>query len=190
MDKDDQLAKPRAKQKNQTLLVVAGLFLISIALLRQTVFATSIKPKDFINPQPNILIDNLLPVRLSSGEMLDVAVSQGKIIDSKWEVLTDKATYLETSARPRSNGNIIIYGHNTREVLNNLRAIVPGQYVTLKLSGGSFRRYQVTHTIEVSPSDTSWLEPTDTEILTVYTCSGLLDSKRFILRATPVGEIL
>jgi len=39
------------------------------------------------------------------------------------------------------------------------------------------------------PSDTTYLLPTKVEILTLYTCTGFLDSKKLIVRAMPAVQL-
>lgn len=107
-------------------------------------------------------------------------------INGQWQTSDTKVTYLLGSARPGEAGNIILYGHNKREILGNIRALKGGEHVTLTTSDGTVHVYEVTSTKEVSPQDISLLSPTKNETLTMYTCSGLLDSQRFIVRAVPV----
>lgn len=106
--------------------------------------------------------------------------------NGQWSVSDTKVTYLLGSARPGEPGNIILYGHNKREILGNIRALKGGERVTMRTSDGNDHIYTVISTKEVDPSDVSLLSPTTTEILTMYTCSGFWDSQRFIVRAVPV----
>lgn len=178
------------RNKLAVSLIAAGLLLIGIGMAHDYVYANTLQPAGaLVSSQPS-QADRILPTSISIGHMVDTQIEVGARVGDKWEVYDDHATYLASSARPREAGNIIIYGHNTREVLGNIRAVVPGQIITLKLTSGGIRTYLVTDALEVDPSDTSWLDDTTQEVLTVYTCSGLFDSKRFILRAKPLGEIL
>lgn len=62
------------------------------------------------------------PTHLSIPWNSDVAIEPGQIVEGKWGISEAAATYLAHSARPSEGGNIIIYGHNRREILGNIRA--------------------------------------------------------------------
>ena len=40
----------------------------------------------------------------------------------------------------------------------------------------------------VGPGETGLLKPTDEHVLTMYTCTGILDSKRLVVRAKLVED--
>lgn len=117
---------------------------------------------------------------------VDAGLAPGVYQNGHWTVDVAQATYLEQSARPGENGNIILYGHNKREILGNIRALKGGELITLTTTDGKEHQYKVATMKEVSPTDTDWLEPTDQEVLTLYTCAGLMDAQRFLVRALPV----
>ncbi|PWU22493.1 hypothetical protein C5B42_05760 [Candidatus Cerribacteria bacterium 'Amazon FNV 2010 28 9'] len=117
---------------------------------------------------------------------IDVDVSNAALVDGQWAVSPTTASYLVQSAAPGQRGNIIIYGHNLRSIMGNIRALKGGERVVVTTEDGAIHTYRVTQTTEVDPSDVRLLQPTKTETLTLYTCSGLLDSKRFIVRAVPL----
>lgn len=108
------------------------------------------------------------------------------LTNGNWEVSPEKTSFLSQSARPGEGGNIILYGHNTRKILGNIRALKGGEIITLTTEDGKAHQYKVERMKESDPSDVSWLQPTDSEVLTLYTCSGIFDSKRFLVRAVPI----
>lgn len=89
------------------------------------------------------------------------------------------------SALPGENGNIILYGHNLNTIFGYLMDTKIGAIVNIRMTDGSLHRYTVTETQVVAPSQTQLLAPTTHEVLTLYTCTGLLDSLRFVVRAIP-----
>lgn len=119
---------------------------------------------------------------------IDVDVEPTLYHEGNWTVSPTRASYLATSGRVGGGENIVLYGHNTRSILGNIRALRGGEEVVVTTVDGSVKPYRVESMIEVDPTDTRLVQPTDTEVLTMYTCSGFLDSKRFIVRAVPVGE--
>ena len=127
-----------------------------------------------------------LPVHIFIPWNSNVDIEPLSFTNGEWQISDTKATYLLGSARPGEQGNIIIYGHNKREILGNIRALKGGEPITIRTDDGKDHVYLVKRTQEVSPNDISLLAPTTTEVLTLYTCSGLLDSQRFLVRAEPV----
>lgn len=126
------------------------------------------------------------PTKIFIRWFVDTAITDAVYTGTKWTVSPDTASYLLQSARPGEKGNIILYGHNTREILGNIRALKGGETVLLTTEDGVGHTYRVESMAEVPPNQTELLKPTDFEVLTIYTCSGLLDSQRFIVRAVPV----
>lgn len=102
-----------------------------------------------------------------------------------WQISDARVTYLLGSARPGEAGNIILYGHNKREILGNIRALKGGEKITLTTEDGKAHIYFVKSVKEVEPTEVSLLNPTPKETLTMYTCSGFWDSKRFVVTALP-----
>ncbi len=128
------------------------------------------------------------PVHIKIDWFVDVPIDEESYQDGQWTISEENASYLTQSARPGEQGNIIIYGHNKRSILGNIRALKSSETITLTLSDGTTRDYKISLITEVDPSRVEYLRPTDTETLTIYTCSGFLDSKRFIVQAVPVEE--
>jgi LPXTG-site transpeptidase (sortase) family protein len=169
-------------------MIGVGLLLISVSFihtylktrslsLSQQVVASYVETKQQELPKPRHIFIKWF---------LDVDIEDMAYTDNQWGVSDDKASYLIQSARPGEAGNIIVYGHNKRTILGNIRALKGYETITVTLSNGSTRLYKISKMVEVDPSKVTYLEPTSSEVLTLYTCSGFLDSKRFIVQATPV----
>lgn len=107
------------------------------------------------------------------------------IQDGIWQVSDTTAAYLESSARPEEGGNIIIYGHNKRELFGPLRLIKLGDTINLTADDGKQYAYKVAEVRTVSPDAINEVMPTDYEVLTVYTCTGIFDSQRLVIKAYP-----
>lgn len=126
------------------------------------------------------------PVKISISWYVDVPIKDGYVQNNDWTLFDKEAVYIVDSARPGYAGNIVIYGHNTREVMGNLRIMKGYEKIKLTLSDGSEKWYQVKLLKRVDPSAMTYLNPTPTETLTLYTCDGLGDSQRFIVQASPI----
>lgn len=139
---------------------------------------------------PRIIIPSfeqrLLPVRieLPSGEHVNVVRAQ--LTDGTWYVDETQGNYLSESAALGTPGNVVMYGHNFPHIFGSLDEVKIGELVRVTDQNEVEYRYQIEHITEVDPSDTSWIQPTAESTLTLYTCSGFLDSKRLIVRAIAI----
>lgn len=116
---------------------------------------------------------------------IKLPVEEGKIVDGIWEISPTSASHLDISAHPGQEGNIVIYGHNKKAIFGPLLRIKVGEVIKVRTSDGQVHQYLVESTQTVKPSQIEVVQPTDYEILTVYTCTGILDSERFVIKARP-----
>jgi LPXTG-site transpeptidase (sortase) family protein len=128
------------------------------------------------------------PVRVVIPWYVDTPVKDGYVENNDWTILNNEAVYLAKSARPGTTGNIVIYGHNTNSVMGNIRALKGYETIKLIMSDKSEREYKVKLLRQVQPTAMQYLEPTESETLTIYTCAGPGDSERFIVQAVPVKQ--
>lgn len=114
---------------------------------------------------------------------INLQIFPSEIRDGKWEVTDKGISYLKTSALPGENGNSIMYGHNWTNLLGNLTRIKTGETIEVVFDDNSKKEFIVTLIQEVKPDDVSILKRTTDNRITIYTCSGFLDSKRFVVVA-------
>lgn len=69
--------------------------------------------------------------------------------------------------------------------MGNIRALTGSEEIKLTMEDGSEKIYEIEEILEVDPGQTEFLQPTDEETLTLYTCSGFMDRQRFIVQAKP-----
>lgn len=100
--------------------------------------------------------------------------------NNQWETTDKGASYLTSSPLPGENGNSIIYGHNWPVLFGNLIKAKPGQEVVVEYSDKSRKTFTIAYTATVTPSDASILAKSDDKRITLYTCSGWFDDKRFV----------
>ncbi len=129
---------------------------------------------------------NSIPINIYSQWFLDTPITEQIMVNNAWTVSEDKASHLAFSSNPGDGGNIIIYGHNKRKILGNIRAFKGNEIITITTADGGEYKYQINKIAEVDPKQTEFLKPTDEEVLTIYTCSGFMDAKRFIVQAKPI----
>lgn len=126
-----------------------------------------------------------VPEQITISSIIDVPIVVGNYVDEKWTDSQTEAVYYAGSATPLAGGNTIIYAHNTANLFGKLKQVAAGDVIALRLSDGTIRQYQVKSTDVVDPSQTEPLQPSQTEKLTLYTCSGFLDSLRLVVVAEP-----
>ena len=106
-----------------------------------------------------------------------------EIKNNQWEVTDNGVSYLKSSVIPGEVGNSIMYGHNWNNILGNLIKVKTGEKIEILFEDGSKKEFIITLIQEVKPHDVSILNNTIDSRITIYTCSGFLDSKRFVVTA-------
>lgn len=119
------------------------------------------------------------------GLSLDLPITESKVINGYWELSQTTASHGVGSANPGENGNIVVFAHARDELFGPLRKVKKDDQIYL-LTKDRWYKYQVSETKEVDPNDTQVIAPTQSETLTLYTCSGFLDGKRLIVSAQPL----
>jgi sortase A len=181
--------KPR-KRNLQPSLFVLGLFLIGLLLLSfstaWSIHQASVLSFESTEPilKSNISVKKSLPVTILIDKYkINLPIKEAVIIDGKWEINPQGASHLKTSANPKEGGNIIIYGHNKPSLFGKALKLKVGDSIKIVTEDNKIHNYKIFETKIVKPTEISVLLPTKDEILTFYTCTGLLDSKRFIVKA-------
>ena len=143
------------------------------------------------NPYPNqveVKNSDLLPEKIIIDRLgIDVNIVPGKIVDGVWEISPDSATYLVGSSTPQETGNIVIYGHNKKAIFGKLSVIKMGDEIQIITHDGKIYKYGVNYIKWVNPNEVSVIAPTDFPVLTIYTCTGFLDSYRLVVKAIPLS---
>ncbi len=115
---------------------------------------------------------------------VDLPIVESSIRGGQWEVTNQGVSHLGQSPEPGQRGNSIIYGHNWNNLLGSLVKIKPGQSINIKYDDGSQKNFEVIYTQVVKPTDVGILKQTSDKRITLYTCTGLFDSQRFVAVAT------
>ena len=166
------------------LLVILGSF-----LLFKTAYDKLVQPPQNKTAQvSNQKESGSKPTKLYIPQMSRILyVSDGYVEGDRWVISPTGVSYLTSSALP-DKGNTVIYGHNTADILGGLWRVHEGDYIYVVLSSGDFIKYQVAERREIDPTQVDILNQTDDSRLTLYTCSGFLDTARFVVVAEKVGE--
>ncbi|MFH1602246.1 MAG: sortase [Candidatus Shapirobacteria bacterium] len=118
---------------------------------------------------------------------IELPIFPAQITKEKWEDPSSwGVSYISASPVPGEPGNSILYGHNWSNLLGKLVNIKPGQELEVVFNDESVRRFSVRTTQIVSTGTTSILESSDDKRITLYTCVGFLEKKRFVVTAVLV----
>lgn len=132
-------------------------------------------------------IHSVLPTQITISSIgVDLPIIPATIRQGSWETTAQGVSYVVSSAIPGEKGNSVIYGHNWSNIFGRLPNITRGDRISVFFSDGSSRSFTVQYTTIVTPDQTHVIEPTDDARLTLYTCTGFFDTKRFVTVATPL----
>lgn len=160
------------------LIVISGIYLA----YRRTILSFQVTPV----VQAEARLRHSQPVQIKvNGTPIDLPITPAYIVNGIWETSDSTATHLTTSARPGEGGNVVIYGHNRNSLLRSLHGVQVGDTIEVTSEDGTIYEYKIENTEIIKPSQIEVVSPTDHEVLTMYTCTGFLDSKRLVVRATP-----
>ncbi len=115
---------------------------------------------------------------------IDLNVVEAKVINGFWEISEISASHGVGSANPGENGNVVVFAHARDELFGPIRDIKKGDKIYI-LTKDHWHTYLVEETKLVDPEQIEVIGETKTETLTLFTCSGFLDSKRLIVKALP-----
>jgi LPXTG-site transpeptidase (sortase) family protein len=114
---------------------------------------------------------------------IKLPIFPAKIEKYSWESTTQGVSYLTGSPVPGNMGNSILYGHNWSSLLGRLPAVKPGAKIEIVFSDNTKKTFIVSYTSVVTPDQTHVLSASSDSRITIYTCTGFLDTKRFVATA-------
>ncbi|HEY7624472.1 MAG TPA: sortase [Candidatus Limnocylindria bacterium] len=119
---------------------------------------------------------------------IDLPIAEGDIERDVVRQQTPEnfAFHFPGTAIPGTTGNSYLYAHARRGMFLNLWNASVGDEVRIRTPGGAELKFVVTDVRRVPPADTSWLQPTADERLTLQTSTGPNGSDpRFVVVAAP-----
>ena len=116
---------------------------------------------------------------------VNLPVIESSIVNGVWQIPSEGAGHLSSSS-DIGLGNMVIYAHNKNSLFGPIRWIKKDSLIEIIGQDGKPYHYQVTETRVVNPDRIEYVLPKAEEILTLYTCTGLFDSKRFIVLAKKI----
>jgi len=181
-------ARPVCRQAGQKIgLIFIGIGLFCFLLItsfriyrryKQRILSFEIIPPLAYGNQESFYPTRIVISRLK----IDLPVSPSVIKAGVWEISEIGASYLVGSGIPGGNGNVVIYGHNKKNLFGPILWLKAGDKIQINNPLQEFR-YLVTEVRNVTPAQVEVLLPSKEATLTLYTCNGLFDSKRFVVSA-------
>ncbi len=180
-----------SRQKTGLTFIFVGLFCFAIVVAisfyqqyRQKILSFDTAPQ---------LVENdsefLYPAWISVARLkIELPVSPATIKAGIWEISPTGASYLVGSGIPGEKGNVVIYGHNKKYLFGPILSLKKGDQIRIKNTKSDEYEYLVEEIKTVTPQEVEILLPGNGASLTLYTCSGLFDSKRFVALARLKGE--
>jgi len=168
------------------LLIFLGVICIAIGVF---LFWQRINPNRLAfaiqtTDQTNSETKNQYPTRLTLEQIgIDLPIIPARLTDKEWETTLQGVSYLISSPIPGNKGNSIFYGHNYNNILGNLEKTKHGDVITIQFGDKTKKLFEVVNVSTVTPDQTHILKQTEDSRITLYTCTGFLDSKRFVVTA-------
>ncbi len=184
----NQLFKVNTKKPFLSQLVSLGLFFFgSVLVLLGAVGYFNLDLKSpFIKEEVKIVqpLSRNQPVKLIIPKLSKtLSITEGEVVKNRWTIAETGVSFLSDSALPGTSGNSVIYGHNRANILGQLNHINPGDKIYVLLESGEFIKYEVVEEKEISKYQVEILSQSADSRLTIFTCSGFLDSSRFVVIA-------
>lgn len=175
-----------ARQKISLILLIFGAIFFGSALFaknyqksRERILSFSEIPK-----LKTVCFEDDLPVKISIPSLkIELAVTPAAVSGELWEISQTGASYLIGSGVPGKVGNVVIYGHNLRKIFGSLSWIRKNSEIKVENKKGKSFIYEVIETKTVSSKQIEILLPSEEPRLTLYTCAGPMDLRRFIVVA-------
>lgn len=181
----------KVTQNTPELLMATGVFLVILSSAHQFFIARSLRYNreliERLNIEEQQKVQAATPVRIEIPHFrVNLPIEQVTVKNEQWVIPDAEVGHVKESAYPGFDGNVILFGHNKRTVFGPLLWMSVGQEIILYTQDGSKQVYTVSDIFETDPRNVEVLAPTETEMLTLYTCSGFFDAKRWVVRAVPV----
>ena len=132
-------------------------------------------------PTQKVATKRLAPTHITISDLgINLPVYQAAIIHNVWPTSSTGAEYLTSSPFPGNTGNSIIYAHDWMSLFGPLRNAKVGQKVVVTYPDKTKKIFVIAYTSIVPYNQSSILAPSTDTRITLYTCTGFLDSQRFV----------
>lgn len=172
-------------------LVIMGIILLTGPKVISYIIPQSTSPEEPIMADSSFVTNNQqiqIPTRiLIPAVNIDLPITLAKLTKGYWETSENTASFGEGSSPPGQKNNTVVFAHAREHLFLPLKDVKVKDRVYL-FSSTQYFSYEVESLTEVKPSDVYIVKKTEDERLTLFTCSGFLDSKRLVVIAKPIIE--
>lgn len=136
--------------------------------------------KNYVGNYKNVAVTNP-PTRIIIRDLgIDLPIYPAKMANNEWQTTTQGSSYLISSPIPGEIGNSIIYAHDWASLFGPLLNAKRGEKVEIEFTDKTRKTFVIEKTAVVSNNQTDVLAPTKDSRITLYTCTGFLDSQRYV----------
>jgi LPXTG-site transpeptidase (sortase) family protein len=136
--------------------------------------------KSYVGNYKNVRVANA-PTRIIIRDLgIDLPLYPAKMTNNEWQTTIQGASYLISSPIPGEIGNSIIYAHDWASLFGPLLNARRGGKVEIEFTDKTRKTFVIEKTVVVPNNQTDVLAPTKDRRITLYTCTGFLDSQRFV----------
>ncbi len=174
-----------------SLFIILGVGLVSfggyLVYLRYSPAKLSFNDSQVLNTNASKEQGSKPTRMIIEGQSIDLAIVPSEIKNGAWQVTNKGVSYWNESPVPGEVGNSVFYGHNWTSLLGRLVRVKPGDTIRVVYEDGTAKDFNITVTQVVTPDQIGILAPSKDKRITIYTCTGFLDSKRFVAVAQLKG---
>jgi len=124
------------------------------------------------------------PIRIQIPEVgIHLPILSSEVIGNTWQTTEKGVSYLTSTPLPGKRGNAVLYGHNWPNLLGPLHNVKVGDRIAVTYPDDTTVDFTVSYITVVTPEQVKILDNSDDIRLTIYTCTGFLDSKRLVITA-------
>lgn len=166
-------------------LIALGFILIAFPTAYRGFPQQNLEPIRIDKQLLNAAEPSVQPLRIIIPKVnIDLPIVEARVVRGLWDLSETSASHGMGSASPGELGNTVIFAHARDELFGPIRKLKKDDVIYI-LTRDNWYKYTVIETKLVEPRDVEVIAPTTKETLTIFTCSGFLDSKRLIVVATP-----
>lgn len=157
-----------------------GCYILAIFFIWERNNPNRLAFKNYEGNYKNVNVSNP-PVRIIIRDLnIDLPIYPAKVINNQWDTTTQGASYLISSPIPGERGNSIIYGHDWASLFGPLLNARQGEKVEIEFTDKTRKIFVIRQTSVVANNQPGVLAPTKDRRITLYTCTGFLDSQRMV----------
>lgn len=155
---------------------------LSVLALMLTVYGLTRSPVsafEFVQEPNHIIIPSL---------HLSLPVITSQLSYNTWEVSPVYASFGQFTALPGTAGNTVIFAHARPGLFINLPQLKVGDIIMVYTKLDSFS-YRVEDTFTVKPEEVEVILSDEKYELTLFTCTGVGDVNRYVVKATLIPTL-